>query len=388
MNTSSNVSTLGAITLNRVFGFKPAIAHAIIEKFGTVSNFFSLPEKERDSVLPSDSPYKGKLGDAALEESLKELNRLSSIKANFISIEDDAYPALLRLCNDAPPGFYYKSNTPARELFSQKMTAIVGTRDVTPYGKQWCRNIVHTLAQAPIKTCIVSGLALGVDGIAHESALGESLGTIAVLPTGIETFYPRYHYSLAERLASTANCALISDFPIGYPATAANFLRRNRIIAGLCGSTLVIESKKHGGSLITARLAQSYGRDIFALPGRIDDIHSQGCNNLLEEKLAEPIANLQTLSYRLGLGRTTFSKEGTFAESLENFYAPLPPEMLEDILKIGRKIQKERGIDLETLSTRCELTYSRVLSLCTMMQKDAFLEIDLLQRCHILTKNK
>lgn len=388
MNTSPDVSTLGAITLNRVFGFKPAIAHAIIEKFGTVNAFFSLPEKERDSVLPPGSPYKGKLGDAALEESLKELDRLSSIKAGFISIEDEAYPPLLRLCDDAPPGFYYKSGTPARDLFSQKMTAIVGTRDVTPYGKHWCRNIVHTLAQAPIKPCIVSGLALGVDGTAHESALDEGLGTIAVLPTGIETFYPRCHHNLAERLASTANCALISDFPVGYPATAANFLRRNRIIAGLCGSTIVIESKKHGGSLITARLAQSYGRDIFALSGRIDDIHSQGCNNLLEEKLAEPIANLQTLSFRLGLGLTTFSKEGTFEEVLEKHYAAVPPEMQEDILKIGKSIRKERGVDIETLSARCGLAYGRVLSLCTMMQKDAFLEIDLLQRCHILTKNK
>ncbi len=388
MKTSNDLSTLGAVTLNRVFGFKPQIAHRIIDELGSIGALFSIPEHSRDSFLSPGSPYKGRLGDRALEESRAELEKLSRLGAHFISIEDEHYPAALRECEDSPIGLYYKSVTPPEELFGQKMISIVGTRDISPYGKEWCRRIVDTISRAPSRACIVSGLALGVDGVAHSSALDCGIPTIGVLPTGIETFSPSTHSELARRLASTPGCALISDFPVGYPVTAANFLRRNRIIAGLSSATILIESKKHGGGLITARHAFGYSRDLFVLPGRIDDIRSQGCNNLLEEKIAEPIANLQTLSSRLGLGRTMLSPKGSFTESLEKYYSNLPPEMLEDILLVGRQIQSHRGIDLESVAAESSLTYNRVLTLCMMLQKDRFIEIDLLQRCHILIKNE
>ncbi len=388
METSLDLSTLGAVTLNRVFGFKPQIAHRIMDELGSVGALFSLPERTRDSFLSPDSPYKGKLGDGALEESRRELEKLARTGAHFISIENEFYPSALRECEDAPIGLYYRSVTPPEKLFSQKMISIVGTRDISPYGKEWCRRIVDTLSRAPIRPCIVSGLALGVDGIAHGSALEHGLPTIGVLPTGIETFSPSSHGELARRLSCTEGCALISDFPVGYPVTAANFLRRNRIIAGLSSATILIESKKHGGGLITARHAFNYNRDLFVLPGRIDDLRSQGCNNLLEERIAEPISNLQNLSSRLGLGRTILSPRGSFTERLERHYANLPPEMLEDILLTGRQIQAHRGIDLETVAQGSGLTYNRVLTLCMMLQKDGFLEIDLLQRCHILIKNE
>lgn len=388
MKTSFDHGILGAITLNRVFGFKPQIAHRIIEETGSIGDFFTLSEKERNSFFSSDSPFRGKLGDNALEESYIEIERLAGCKADFLSIEDDNYPAPLRQCEDAPIGLYYKSASTADQIFSSPMISIVGTRDVSPYGKDCCRRIIESISHAPKHACIVSGLALGVDGIAHNSALQQGLPSIGVLPTGIETFSPRSHFELARKMAETPGCALVSDFPIGYPVTAANFIRRNRIIAGLSSATIVVESKKHGGSLITARSAFAYDRDVFVVPGRIDDVRSQGCNNLIEQKMAEPIANLQTLSSRLGLGYTMLSARGTFMERVEKFYSNLPPEMLEDILLIAKHIQERRGIDLESLSSLSALTYNRVLSLCMMLQKDAFLEIDLLQRCQILTKNE
>lgn len=377
MLTSPSLSTLGAMTLSRVYGFKPQSIYKFIEEAGSIENLFRLDDNHRQSL---------KIGDDALEYSLKEWERMRALGARFISIEDEAYPQLLRECEDAPIGLYYRSDSEPEEFFSHPMISIVGTRDISPYGRLWCQNIVHALAQAPTKPSIVSGLALGVDGVAHESALRESLPTIAVLPTGIESYSPRSHYQLSEKCAHTPNCALISDFPIGYPITAANFLRRNRIIAGLSRATILIESKKHGGGLITARLASEYNRDVFVLPGRIDDIRSQGCNNLLEQELAEVIANLETLSSRLGLGRTYLSARGSFCERIENHYSNLPPVMLEDLLKVANCITEHRNDMMEEIAQRCSLTYSRVLSLCMMMQKDGFLQVDLLQRCHIIVK--
>ncbi len=388
MKTSFDQNVLGAITLNRVFGFKPQIAHRIIENAGSIGGFFSLTEKQRDSVFSSGSTFRGKLGDDALEESAREIERLARCEAGFISIEDGNYPAPLRECEDAPIGIYYKSASPAEQVFSSTMISIVGTRDVSSYGKDCCRRVVEAISRAPEAACIVSGLALGVDGIAHERALQRGLPTIAVLPTGIETFSPRTHFELARKISETPGCALVSDFPIGFPVTAANFIRRNRIIAGLSRATIVIESKKHGGSLITARSAFAYDRDVFVIPGRIDDVRSQGCNNLIEQKMAEPIANFQMLSARLGLGYTTFSPRGTFPERVEKFYANLPSEMLDDILLLANNIMEHRGIDVESLASLSGLTYNRGLSLCMMLQKDGFLEIDLLQRCQILTKNE
>lgn len=387
MNTSPSTSTLGAITLGRVFGFKPHMAHELIEKTGSIENLFKLSECQRNSLLGPYSPFKDKLNDDALEESLKEFTRIVECGANFVSIEDQGYPQPLKDCYDAPVGLYYKSITEIQDLFNRPMISIVGTRDISTYGQQWCQKIVLTLSKAPIKPTIVSGLALGVDSTAHEAALQFGLPTIAVLPTGIEAVYPKSHWMLARKCSQTPFCSLISDFPIGYPVTVANFLRRNRIIAGLSNATILIESKKHGGGLITARLATDYNRDLYALPGRIDDIRSQGCNNLIEQHIAESIANLETLSSRLGLGHTLLSPNGSFREKVERFYMNLPPEMLEDILGIAKHIENNRNADIENIASACGLTYSRALSLCIMLQKDNFLQIDLLQRCSIVVKN-
>ncbi len=388
MNTSPSTSTLGAITLGRVFGFKPHLAHELIDKAGSIENLFKLSECQRNSLLGPFSPFKDQLNDASLEESLRDLRRITECGARYVSIEDQGYPQRLKECYDAPIGLYYKSITDIQDLFNRPMISIVGTRDVSTYGQQWCQKIVLTLSKAPIKPTIVSGLALGVDSIAHEAALQFGLPTMAILPTGIEAVYPRRHWALARKCSQTPLCGLVSDFSIGYPVTVANFLRRNRIIAALSSATILVESKKHGGGLITARLASEYNRDIYALPGRIDDVRSQGCNNLIEQHIAESIANLETLSSRLGLGHTILSPNGSFSEKVERFYANLPPEMLEDVLSIAKHLENNRDADIENIASICGLTYSRALGLCVMLQKDNFLQMDLLQRCSIIVKNE
>ena len=387
MKTSQSIATPGAITLGRAFGFNPKIAYKLIMKTGSIGALFGLSERERDALLLKHPDYLGKISDAELEKSFREYEWLKSIGADFISIEDEDYPEDLRACEDAPLGLYYKACSPPSDFFSFPMISVVGTRDISPYGREWCPRIVQEIARSPKPASIISGLALGVDAVAHRAALDFGIPSIAVLPCGINEVSPAGHWELAERIRKTPHCALVSDFPPGFPVTKGNFLRRNRIIAGLSSSTILIESRKHGGGLITARTAFSYGRYVYALQGRIDDVRSHGCNNLIEEKIAEPIANIQTLGSRLGLGRNIYSPAGSFAEKVEKYYQNLPPEMLEDLLALARSIEKNKGMDIESLAFDCALSYPRTLSLSTMLQKDGFIQTDLMQRCSILAKN-
>ncbi|MGM9788348.1 MAG: DNA-processing protein DprA [Candidatus Cryptobacteroides sp.] len=387
MNTSNPTVTAGAITLNRAFGFNPKIAYELIRKTGSIGVLFGLPETERDLLLLHHPDYIGKLCDQELELSYKEYDRIKALGADFICIEDEDYPEALRECEDAPIGLYYKSRSKPSEFFSFPMISVVGTRDISSYGREWCPRIIQAIAGSPRRASIVSGLAFGVDAEAHKAAMSFGIPTLAVLPCGIDEVSPSSHWGLAESIRNSQNCALLSDFPAGYPVTKANFLRRNRIIAGLSSATILIESRKHGGGLITARTAFSYGREVYAMQGRIDDVRSHGCNNLIEEKIAEPIANIQTLGARLGLGRSIYSPKGSFAEGVEKYYQNLPPEMLEDLLSLSRGIEKNKGVNIEDLALDYALTYPRTLSLCTMLQKDGFIQIDLMQNCIILVKN-
>jgi DNA processing protein len=160
----------------------------------------------------------------------------------------------------------------------------VGTRSATPYGKAVCGNLIAGLRNLGIQPVIVSGLAFGIDITAHLAAMENNLTTLAVLPAGLDRIYPATHKNIAMDI--TRQGALISEFPSETPGNRHNFLQRNRIIAGLSDATLVIESKKDGGALITAHLACDYSRDVLAVPGRPDDVCSQGCNNLIKNNKA------------------------------------------------------------------------------------------------------
>ena len=176
------------------------------------------------------------------------------------------------------------------------------------------------MSKATVKPLVVSGLALGVDAVAHRTALENGLKTVAVMATGIDQIYPSQHQGLGEQIASTPGCGLVSDYPPDTQAVAINFIRRNRIIAGICKATLLIESKIKGGGMITAHLANSYDREVFALPGRVDDPYSQGCNLLIRQNLAEPIGDLAELMQKLSLGKTMLRRQADFVEAVREYY--------------------------------------------------------------------
>lgn len=203
---------------------------------------------------------------------------------HLITLADDCYPRALLQTADPPLMLYVQGRIDA--LTHPRLLAIVGSRNPTPQGEQNARQFARALAESGV--CVVSGLALGVDGAAHTGALEGGGPTVAVVGTGLDTVYPRQHASLARRIVENGG-AMISEFPLGTPPLSAHFPQRNRIIAGLSQGTLVVEAAVRSGSLITARLAAEQGREVFAIPGSIHAPQSRGCHALIRQgaKLVE-----------------------------------------------------------------------------------------------------
>ncbi len=303
--------------LNKVFGYHPRLGRELMEKAGSALALFAGPGASAPDSRSPAPPGPAALGAAAPHPELlaqltpallawaaRELDQVRTRGFRFIGLGEEDYPAPLLECEDPPLGLYLNgSSSPAQIFGFRPLVGVVGTRDISPYGRAWCRKLVQALADATVQPAIVSGMAYGADFIAHETALQCGLPTIGVLPTGIETIYPRQHEPLAVRMVGTPGCALVTDYPMGTSPVALNFLRRNRIIAGLVRGVIVVESKTKGGSLMTARYATEYNRDVFALPGRADDLRSAGCNSLIASHMAEIISTPEALVDALGLGR-------------------------------------------------------------------------------------
>lgn len=374
--------------LNRIFGFEPKVAHALLSHLGNASEIFRMNENELTAILGPWSKYRGKISGRALEEAADEVQKLAGNGISFLGCTEEGYPELLKECEDAPLGLYIRSRTPASELFApERKIAVVGTRDISQYGKEWCSRIVRQMGYASKKPLIVSGLALGTDICAHRSALESGLPTIAVMATGPETVYPFRNREIAERLAVTEGCALITDYPPGTAPLAVHFLRRNRIIAGLSDTTLLIESRAKGGGMMTSRLAFSYNREVYALPGRIDDVRSQGCNILIKNKVAEAIDSMEGLmeSLRLDTGEPlkTLSARDMVMEA---FGSRAGEGLVSELAFILTSIKKHRGITLDDLCVLTGSEYSRISQLTGMLEAEGLISTDLLQRCSVCTR--
>ena len=230
-------------------------------------------------------------GCAALtQETVDWLQAHAALGCRVITLGDTHYPAPWLNIPDPPLMFYAMGQTAhLATLKAEQSLAIVGSRNPTPQGADNARELARSLAASGLT--IVSGLALGVDGAAHDGALqghtGQGLATIAVVGTGLDRVYPRQHRELAHRIAQ--NGVVLSEYPLGTPPLAPNFPRRNRLIAGLSQATLVVEAALQSGSLITAKQALEQGRDVMAIPGSIHATQSKGCHALIKQgaKLVE-----------------------------------------------------------------------------------------------------
>lgn len=430
--------TVALCALNRIFGYHPRLALDLVERAGSALALFDgslaagipLPEaqdalssakKHADAPLPevqaalssakkhADATERAactsrtewallnllpQLVPSQLKWAAGELEKVRERGYRFISYLDDDYPAALQECPGPPLGLYMKAASSATEVFGLRpMVAFVGTRDLSPYGKAWCQKLVRALAEAPVQSAVVSGLALGVDGVAHRTALECGLPTIGVMATGIEAVYPWQHRQLAADMAGTPGCALVTDYPMGTAPVALNFVRRNRIIAGLASAVVVVESKTRGGSLMTAKYAVEYNREVFAVPGRLDDVRSAGCNSLIASDMARIITSAQQLVDVLGLGgpHRHRGEGGSWVTS----QAGDPPEKVlqallarkygpgSALVDIGLAVQRQRGITPGELAAAVRRPYGEVLAGIGTLEADGFLSTDLLQRCSI-----
>lgn len=387
MNYSDETIALAA--LSDIFCYHPRTGAALYERVGGAAAIFSLGHEGLRELLGPGSPLTDSIGNAALDKAVDDLRKADSAGARFLGVDSPDYPQLLRECPDYPLGLYVCSESPDSEIFSPaKSVAFVGTRDLSPYGRKWCEKLVGALGNCHTRICVVSGLALGIDGIAHKTALDAGLPTIAVMATGIESIYPYQHIQLAKSIASSPGSALVTTYPPGTSPLATQFLSRNRIIAGLSEATVLVESKVKGGGMITARHAADYGRDVFALPGRVEDIRSGGCNLLIRDQIASALTDADDLVRQLGLRDRILRRGKGFEEYLHaRLSASVPSEEIPGLISLARTVRNESGISVSELAALTGRDTASVISDIMLLQGEGILSVDILQRCSIVTKN-
>ncbi len=284
MNATESLASWLRLTLTP--GIGGATQRKLLTAFGLPSAIFAASRSALASVVGEKAA--GHL--LATDNHAAVANALTwSDKAahRLLCLADADYPPALLQIPDPPTLLYVRGRV---ELLKAAALAIVGSRNPTPQGIRNAERFAASLAEAGLT--IISGLALGIDAAAHRGALGASGNTVAIIGTGIDRLYPAANQQLALEIASTG--AIISDFPLGTPPVAANFPRRNRLIAGLSRGTLVVEATVASGSLITARLAAEQGREVFAIPGSIHSPQSRGCHGLIKQgaKLVESVQDV------------------------------------------------------------------------------------------------
>lgn len=281
------------LALLRVEGVGDIMAKKLLANFGNAENIFKAKNSQIAAVDGVGAVLLKNLKDKTVfEKASQELKFIdqNDIKTSFF--QQEHYPDRLKHCIDAPVLIFSAGNI---NLANKRVISIVGTRQITSYGIEFCRNLIEDLA--PLNPVIVSGFAYGVDIVAHQLAIENKLQTIGVLAHGLNQIYPKAHKKYMAKMEE--NGGFITEFWSSTNPDKENFVRRNRIVAGMSEATIVIESADRGGSLITANMANEYNRDVFAVPGRVTDKYSQGCNQLIKTQKANVITSAADLVYML-----------------------------------------------------------------------------------------
>ena len=281
MNTQEIVSSIALTKLN---GLSLLNARTLLDSLGSASEVFAhrkdivgvIPDASKRLVAAFDHT------DEALRLAEEEMKFVEQKRLRVLTLNDVDYPQRLRECEDAPLVLYYCGSA---NLNSQRVISIVGTRKCSEYGREVCNNFIADLKRYYPDMLIVSGLAYGIDVCAHRAALDNGMSTIGVLAHGLDTIYPSMHRQIAADMVHRQG-GLLTEYGVHTTPEKGNFVRRNRIVAGMCDACIVVESSERGGSLITAELAMEYNRDVFAFPGRVYDEYSRGCNNLIRRQQA------------------------------------------------------------------------------------------------------
>lgn len=340
------------IALSLIKGIGPKLARNLIAYLGSESALF-------EEKLPTLAKVPG-IG-AALEQLLRSIDRSALLdradrETQFLAKHDISpiffsephFPRRLSYCEDAPLMVYIHGKNC---YDASKAIAIVGTRTPTDEGTDLCESFLKNLALKHPDALIISGLAYGVDICAHKAALKNNLSTIGILAHGLDRIYPSLHRNTAKEMLETG--ALMTEFMSGTKPDKHNFVQRNRIIAGLSDATIVVQSAKKGGALITAELARDYNRDVLAFPGRPGDSFAAGCNQLIKSNIAALIESVEDLEYALGWETGKNQPETVQG----NLFATIETE---DQQKIMESLMEENELNLNILSLKCGIPVSKL----------------------------
>lgn len=330
--------------LAKEFLYRPAVANGLVEEYGSAEEIFRNVGEIRlaDGTVSLEKAF----SETMLEWAAKEVEWCSGKGVELIFYGEKRYPALLAEISNAPFMLYYKGSAdpnPARSV------SMVGTRLASIYGKEMCSRIMgHILEYRPV---VVSGLAYGIDIASHKAALEAGLQTIAVLPNGIDMIYPSRHRDIAAQMVH--NGGILTEFPRGEQPVKLNFIKRNRIIAGISQGLVVVESRVKGGSMITAEYASNFNRDVFAVPGRVTDTNSFGCNYLIAKNVAAIYNSPTVIPTVLGWEKD-YLPDSCFQQELFSSEVSHKEKILLSLKfdkpAVMEKLCAETGFDWETVS--------------------------------------
>jgi DNA processing protein len=343
------------IALSIIPGIGGILARNIVSYVGSVEGVFAESLKSLQKI-----PGIGEINAQRIKDSdvfKKAENELHFIEKNEIDVcfyTDKNFPRRLKTCVDAPVLFYSKGNL---NLNEQRVISIVGTRNATSYGKQICDELIQKISERNYKVLVVSGLAYGIDIQAHKSALKYNVPTAAVVAHGLDKIYPALHTETAKKMQEDGG--IVTDFPSGTKIDPSNFIRRNRIIAGLADATIVVESATKGGALITAEIASSYNRDVFAFPGRAGDVFSKGCNQLIRNSGANLIESIDDLEFFMGWEKSSKNKV---------VQSSLFVELTADEEKIVSLLRENGELFIDQISSELTIPVSRVSAMLLTLE--------------------
>lgn len=334
----------------------------LVDYFGSAKTAWENGKKEFGEVSGVGLKTVEDIGSPEiLKFAENELELCVKNNIRILLVNGSGYPALLKECDDAPAVLYQKGSL--NELSTT--ISIVGTRNMTSYGKSFISEFLQQLSVQQVTT--VSGLALGVDAEVHSKSLDYGIPTVAVLGHGLNTVYPSKNRVLLEKILDNGG-TVFSEFNFNQKPEREYFIQRNRIIAGLSASTVVVESAYGGGSMSTATFANIYNRNVYALPGRITDKHSQGCNLLIFQNKASAFPNVNQLVEDLGLdGKKPESKTG-------ELFPEVLPELPEEQAFIYKIIEKTPNISLDELSVQTDLPTFKLLPVLLELEINGFLK--------------
>ena len=350
-----NQETLYAVALTRINYFNVATSLQLYRKLGSATNIMEHRHDIR-AVLPDATPRLIKaLKDIsdAMRRAEKELEFDESHRIKPLVFNDDDYPQRLRECEDAPLVVYYRGTA---DLNKQRIISVVGTRHCTVYGQEIISKFISQLKELCPDVLVVSGLAYGVDIQAHRNALKNGFETVGVLAHGLDYLYPTAHRDTATEMLKQGG--LLTEFMTSTNADKINFVRRNRIIAGTADATIVVESAAHGGGLITADIANSYGREVFAFPGNIGMPYSEGCNNLIRDNKAALITSAEDFVKTMGWEQDAKLKKARDKGIERQMF----PELTDDETRIVNTLQHTNDLQANIISVKCGLPISTVAS--------------------------